>query len=72
MADNLGYAVVPTQIIYPGEEIDSKRLQTVEVTNKNLSHTPVVRLRRPVSPFINSARKMPMATMSARTSACSP
>ncbi|MDB5556711.1 MAG: flagella basal body P-ring formation protein FlgA [Rhizobium sp.] len=37
MADSLGYAVVPTQIIYPGEEIDSKRLQTVEVTNKNLS-----------------------------------
>lgn len=36
-ADALGYAVVPTQIIYPGEEIDSKRLQTVEVTNKNLA-----------------------------------
>ncbi|MCB1446667.1 MAG: flagellar basal body P-ring formation protein FlgA [Rhizobiaceae bacterium] len=36
-AGNLGYAVVPTQIIYPGEEIDVKRLQTVEVTNKNLA-----------------------------------
>jgi flagellar basal body P-ring formation protein FlgA len=36
-ADALGYAVVPTQIIYPGEEIDAKRLQTVEVTNKNLA-----------------------------------
>jgi flagella basal body P-ring formation protein FlgA len=36
IADNLGYAVVPTQIIYPGEEIDTKRLQTVEVTNKGL------------------------------------
>ena len=37
-AETLGYAVVPTQIIYPGEEIDAKRLQTVEVTNKNLAH----------------------------------
>lgn len=37
LAGNLGYAVVPTQIIYPGEEIDTKRLQTVEVTNKNLA-----------------------------------
>jgi flagella basal body P-ring formation protein FlgA len=36
-ADNLGFAVVPTQIIYPGELIDAKRLQTVEVTNKNLA-----------------------------------
>jgi flagella basal body P-ring formation protein FlgA len=36
-AETLGYAVVPTQIIYPGEEIDAKRLQTVEVTNKNLA-----------------------------------
>jgi flagella basal body P-ring formation protein FlgA len=36
-AETLGYAVVPTQIIYPGEEIDSNRLQRVEVTNKNLA-----------------------------------
>ena len=36
-AETLGYAVVPTQIIYPGEEIDAKRLETVEVTNKNLA-----------------------------------
>lgn len=36
-AETLGTAVVPTQIIYPGEEIDAKRLQTVEVTNKNLA-----------------------------------
>lgn len=36
-ADNLGYAVVPTQIIYPGEEVDVKRLQRVEVTNHNLA-----------------------------------
>ena len=36
-AENLGYAVVPTQIIYPGEEVDAKRLQMVEVTNRNLA-----------------------------------
>jgi flagella basal body P-ring formation protein FlgA len=36
-AENLGYAVVPTQIIYPGEQIDAKRLKTVEVTNRNLA-----------------------------------
>lgn len=36
-AENLGYAVVPTQIIYPGEEIDAKRLTKVEVTNRNLA-----------------------------------
>jgi flagella basal body P-ring formation protein FlgA len=36
-AETLGFAVVPTQIIYPGEEIDAKRLQRVEVTNKNLA-----------------------------------
>lgn len=37
LADSLGYAVVPTQIIYPGEEIDPKRLEMVEVTNRNLA-----------------------------------
>ena len=36
-AESLGYAVVPTQIIYPGEEIAQNRLQLVEVTNKNLA-----------------------------------
>jgi flagellar basal body P-ring formation protein FlgA len=36
-ADSLGFAVVPTQIIYPGEQIDAKRLKTVEVTNRNLA-----------------------------------
>jgi flagella basal body P-ring formation protein FlgA len=36
-AESLGYAVVPTQIIYPGEQIDAKRLKTVEVTNRNLA-----------------------------------
>jgi flagella basal body P-ring formation protein FlgA len=36
-AETLGYAIVPTQIIYPGEEIDAKRLARVEVTNKNLA-----------------------------------
>lgn len=36
-AENLGLAVVPTQIIYPGEQIDAKRLKTVEVTNRNLA-----------------------------------
>lgn len=36
-AEDLGYAVVPTQIIYPGEQIDAKRLKTVEVTNRNLA-----------------------------------
>ena len=36
-AETLGYAVVPTQIIYPGEQIDAKRLKTVEVTNRNLA-----------------------------------
>lgn len=36
-AESLGYAVVPTQIIYPGEEVDLKRLQKVEVTNRNLA-----------------------------------
>lgn len=36
LAENFGYAVVPTQIIYPGEEIDPKRVEMVEVTNRNL------------------------------------
>lgn len=36
-AESLGFAVVPTQIIYPGEAIDAKRLQKVEVTNRNLA-----------------------------------
>jgi flagella basal body P-ring formation protein FlgA len=36
-AENLGNAVVPTQIIYPGEQIDARRLKTVEVTNHNLA-----------------------------------
>lgn len=36
-ADSLGFAVVPTQIIYPGEAIDAKRLKKVEVTNRNLA-----------------------------------
>ena len=33
----MGMAVVPTQIIYPGQEIDAAQLQEVEVTNPNLS-----------------------------------
>lgn len=37
VAGSLGYAVVPTQIIYPGEQIDPKRLTLVEVTNRNLA-----------------------------------
>lgn len=36
LAEGLGFAVVPTQIIYPGESIDAKRLEMVEVTNPNL------------------------------------
>jgi flagella basal body P-ring formation protein FlgA len=35
-ATHLGYAVIPTTIIYPGETISSAQLQEVEVTNPNL------------------------------------
>jgi flagella basal body P-ring formation protein FlgA len=35
-ATDLGYAVIPTTIIYPGETISSAQLQEVEVTNPNL------------------------------------
>ena len=34
---NAGTAVVPTQIIYPGQEIASAVLQEVEVTNPNIA-----------------------------------
>ena len=34
---DMGYAVVPKQIIYPGQEIDAAQLQEVEVTNPNLA-----------------------------------
>jgi len=34
---SMGYAVVPTAIIYPGETIAAGQLQEVEVTNPNLS-----------------------------------
>ncbi|MBB3592505.1 flagella basal body P-ring formation protein FlgA [Rhizobium sp. BK529] len=33
----MGYAVVPTTIIYPGDTISSSQLQEVEVTNPNLA-----------------------------------
>ena len=33
----MGYAVVPTTIIYPGETVDGSQLQEVEVTNPNLT-----------------------------------
>ncbi|MBB4227646.1 flagellar basal body P-ring formation chaperone FlgA [Rhizobium mongolense] len=33
----MGYAVVPTAIIYPGETISGGQLQEVEVTNPNLA-----------------------------------
>ncbi len=33
----MGYAVVPTTIIYPGDTISSAQLQEVEVTNPNLA-----------------------------------
>lgn len=36
-AQDLGTAVVPVSIIYPGEEIGAGRVQMVEVTNPNLS-----------------------------------
>lgn len=32
-----GYAVVPTQIIYPGEEVADHLLELVEVTNPNIA-----------------------------------
>jgi len=35
-AADMGYAVIPTTIIYPGETISSAQLQEVEVTNPNL------------------------------------
>jgi flagella basal body P-ring formation protein FlgA len=33
----MGYAVVPTEVIYPGDVISSGQLELVEVTNPNLS-----------------------------------
>lgn len=36
-AADMGMAVVPTRIIYPGEEISVSSLNTVEVTNPNLA-----------------------------------
>ncbi|MDO6962562.1 flagellar basal body P-ring formation chaperone FlgA [Rhizobium alvei] len=35
-AGDLGFAIVPTQIIYPGEEIDASKIQSVPVTNPKL------------------------------------
>ncbi|PZM12006.1 flagellar basal body P-ring formation chaperone FlgA [Rhizobium tubonense] len=35
-ADGMGYAVVPTEVIYPGDVISSGQLELVEVTNPNL------------------------------------
>lgn len=32
-----GYAVVPTQVIYPGEEVPEHALEMVEVTNPNIA-----------------------------------
>ena len=37
VAGSLGTAVVPSDIIYPGQEISGDRIQVVEVTNPNLS-----------------------------------
>jgi flagella basal body P-ring formation protein FlgA len=36
-ADDMGVAVVPRTIIYPGQEISSAQIQTVPVTNPNLT-----------------------------------
>jgi flagella basal body P-ring formation protein FlgA len=36
-ADDLGVAVVPATIIYPGQEIDAGQVKTVDVTNPNLT-----------------------------------
>lgn len=36
-AGSLGTAVVPSAIIYPGQEISGDRIQVVEVTNPNLT-----------------------------------
>ncbi|MBA8835930.1 flagella basal body P-ring formation protein FlgA [Rhizobium leguminosarum] len=33
----MGYAVVPTTIIYPGDTLSASQLQEVEVTNPNLA-----------------------------------
>ncbi|MBL0370678.1 flagellar basal body P-ring formation protein FlgA [Rhizobium sp. KVB221] len=35
-AEELGVAVVPTQIIYPGEAVEADKLESVDVTNPNL------------------------------------
>jgi flagellar basal body P-ring formation protein FlgA len=33
----MGYAVVPTEVIYPGETVTGARVEEVEVTNPNLA-----------------------------------
>lgn len=37
LAGDLGTAVVPVAIIYPGEEVNAGRIQVVDVTNPNLA-----------------------------------
>lgn len=36
MAEDLGEAIVPRTIIYPGQEIDAAQVHAVDVTNRNL------------------------------------
>lgn len=63
-AGEYGHAVVPTQVIYPGETIDPAKLQLVEVTNPNLAPGYATTLEE-VAGLVTTRTLLPGRTISA-------
>jgi flagellar basal body P-ring formation protein FlgA len=62
-ADNLGYAVVPTEVIYPGDIISTSQLEEVEVTNPNLTGD-YAKTAKDVAGFVSKRTLLPGRTIS--------
>jgi flagella basal body P-ring formation protein FlgA len=59
----MGYAVVPTTIIYPGDTISNSQLQEVEVTNPNLAGDYAKSISQ-VEGFVSKRTLLPGRTIS--------
>jgi flagella basal body P-ring formation protein FlgA len=61
-AGDLGKAVVPTEVIYPGDVISSRQLEEVDVTNPNLSGD-YAKAVRDVTGFVSKRTLLPGRTI---------
>lgn len=62
-AENLGTAVVPTEVIYPGDVINASQLQELQVTNPNLTGDYAKKIKQ-VAGLVSKRTLLPGRTVS--------